>query len=154
MKVQGLNFFPFPARLDDKVNLITLEYGAKGLGVYTMIMSQIFGGCGYYMPVEKYSILLIKRRLGLDVTDDIVKNVIEQCIKNGIFDREKFEKYKILTSVDILKDYLIAIKRRKDMEIIFEYIVESGMSELHEYLKPTAKNRLQIISLNGKCVQN
>ena len=53
MKVQGLNFFPFPARLDDKVNLITLEYGAKGLGVYTMIMSQIFGGCGYYMPVEK-----------------------------------------------------------------------------------------------------
>ena len=97
---------------------------------------------------------MIKRRLGLDVTDDIVKNVIEQCIKNGIFDREKFEKYKISTSVDILKDYLIAIKRRKDMEIIFEYIVESGMSELHEYLKPTAKNRLQIISLNGKCVQN
>ena len=153
MKIKGLNFFPFPAKQNTELNLILLDYGAKGLGIYTMIMSQIFGERGYYMTVDKYSLLTIKRKLGLSNDDNIVEKVIAECVNNGTFDKEKFEKYKILTSADIQKDYLIAIRRRKDMEIIFEYIVKTSLPELQDYLKPTSKNRLKIISLNDKSVQ-
>lgn len=53
----------------------------------------------------------------------MVKNVVEEAIKRDIFDKELFDKYKILTSSGIQKRYKEIVRRRKGVDITTEYLL-------------------------------
>lgn len=49
--------------------------------------------------------------------ESVVSEIVRASIQRGIFDREIFEKYGILTSRGIQKRYFEIVKRRKNLEI-------------------------------------
>lgn len=57
----------------------------------------------------------------INVDINTLNAFINDCINFGLFDKELYEKYQILTSKGIQRRYLEATKRRKKVEMIKEY---------------------------------
>jgi DnaD/phage-associated family protein len=117
---QGLDYFPLDVTLDDSVALIEATHGLIGFGVLIKMYQKIYSEGYYYDWTEKEQ-LLFSRRIHLPVND--VKNVINDCIKWGLFNQKLFEKYQILTSKGIQERYLSATNKRKSVEMRVEYIL-------------------------------
>jgi hypothetical protein len=109
--------------LDTKFQLIEAEFGLKGFAVIVRILQNIYGGEGYYCEWNEEVALLFsaQNREGYSVVSEIVT----AAIRRGIFSKECFEKYGILTSAGIQKRYLNATKRRVKVNLIKEYLLIS-----------------------------
>lgn len=57
--------------------------------------------------------------------DNLINGVVAASIRRGIFNRELFEKYHILTSSGIQKRYLNAVSKREKVEVKKEYLLFS-----------------------------
>lgn len=119
MKNTGIPFFPFPSTDTLAIELLEAKFKSQGINIYLKLMQQIFSDEGYFLQLTDDFILLFTRKIG--VRDGIVPAVIEECVSRGIFDKELFEKYKILTSDEIQKEYLNAVRKRKNFDIIQKY---------------------------------
>lgn len=117
----GLDYFPLDCQLDDKFELIEAEYGLTGFGVVVKLFQKIYGQNGYYIEWTSEVALLFAKRIGLG--GSVVSEIVEASIRRGIFDRQLFERYSILTSSGIQKRYLEAVSRRKSCEIKKEYLL-------------------------------
>ena len=54
---------------------------------------------------------------------NLICEIVAACIKRGIFSKELFDKYQILTSSGIQKRYLNAVARRGKVELKKEYLL-------------------------------
>lgn len=113
----GLEYFAFEANYDRTTRLLTAKFGACGIGILTLLLKSIYGDMGYYMVWNDESRLLFGDEA------DIADNVVNACVGWNVFDREKFDKYSILTSAEIQSRYAEGIKRRKRVEFINEYLL-------------------------------
>ena len=116
----GLDFFPLDVHLDDKWKLIEAQFGLKGFAVVVKLYQKIYGEFGYYCEWNDDVALLFAQSVGL-TGGNAVSEIINATISRGIFDRNMFEKYAILTSTGIQKRYFEAVKRRKEVTVISEY---------------------------------
>lgn len=119
MKFNGIDFFPFPSVNSTALKLLEAKYKLRGVAIYVKLLQKIFSEEGYYFQISDDVILLFKQEIG--VNDNIIPEVIDECIARGIFDREMYEKHKILTSDEIQKEYINAVRKRKNFEIKEEY---------------------------------
>lgn len=119
----GIDYFPLDVQVDDKFDLIEAEFGLTGFAVVVKLFQKIYGGFGYYCEWTKDVAMLFGKRLGFNPGDNVVSEIVSASIKRGIFDREKYEKYKILTSYGIQKRYFEAVSRRKNISIKNEYLL-------------------------------
>ena len=120
MERNGIDFFPYPASNPDALDFVEAKFRLRGIGVYIKILQKIFDKNGYYADMSDDAILLFNKQIG--VNDSIVPDVIKECIKRGIFDKEMYEKYRIVTSEEKQKEYLIATRKRKDIKMKDEYL--------------------------------
>lgn len=58
---------------------------------------------------------MFARKVGLG--GNVVSEIVEASIRRGMFDREKYDKYHVLTSRGIQKRYFEAVNRRKVLEV-------------------------------------
>jgi DnaD/phage-associated family protein len=75
----------------------------------------------------------------LSVDVNVIKNVVNDCINEGFFNRNLYGQYGILTSKGIQKRYLEACTRRKQVSIIKEYCLidpENYKNIVFEYINP------------------
>lgn len=116
----GLEYFPLDVDIDqdDKIQLIEARFGITGFAIVIKLFMKIYKEGYYYEWTEKEQ-LLFSKRINVDI--NLVNDVINECIKWGLFDSTLYEKYKILTSKGIQRRYLEATSRRKQVEIIKEY---------------------------------
>ena len=120
----GLDYFELDCNLDDKIKLIQAEFGLKGLAVIVLLFQKIYGGQGYYMNWEEESLLLFMSENGVAGGDkNLISDIVEACIRRGIFSEELFRKYHILTSRGIQKRYFNAVARRENVETKKEYLL-------------------------------
>ena len=119
MKRNGIDFFPFPSSNTTALQLFETKCKLRGVAIYLKLLQKIFYEEGYFYKISNDIILLINKEFG--VNDDIVLDVINECLTRGLFDKSMYEKYNILTSDDIQKDYLNAVRKRKYIEIKEEY---------------------------------
>ena len=121
MVTTGVDYFAFDTHSDMGMKSILTEFGAEGMGVITIIMQYIYGDKGYYMPwgERERRIILCDTRMSAEKLDLI----IESCVREEIFDTEMFRNKGILTSKTIQSRYLLAIKRRKNVPFIREYLL-------------------------------
>lgn len=117
----GLEYFPLDVHLDEKFDLIEAEFGLTGFSVVVKLFQRIYGGEGYYCEWTREVALLFARQVGLG--GSAVSEIIEAAIKRGIFDKDLFEKYQILTSAGIQKRYFEAVVRRKQVEVKSAYLL-------------------------------
>lgn len=123
-KKVGLDWFGLDVTMDTKVELLEAEYGLKGFAVFVKLLQRIYGGDGYYCEWNEEVELLFSRRI--NEGRSFVSEVVQAAIKRGIFDREKFEKFGILTSRGIQKRFFDAVERRKEIEVVNEYLLVHG----------------------------
>lgn len=119
----GLDYFPLDCVLDNKIELIEAEFGLVGFAIIIKLYQKIYGEQGYYCEFSSEVALLFARKNG--VGGNVVSEVIESSLKRGIFDKDLFRKYGVLTSKGVQKRYFEAIikNRRKQIEVKEEYLL-------------------------------
>lgn len=132
---EGIELYPFPTIYSSALSMILVEFGVAGLGVYAMIGSKIFSESGYFMDAGEDAVMLLKRACGMSLNDDTVERVIKACVKREIFDKDKYERYGILTSEKVQRDYLIAVRRRKKLELLGNYILGKSLEDIVDLMK-------------------
>jgi len=111
MAKSGIDYFPLDVTLNAKFELIEAEFGLTGFGVVVHLLQEIYGKAGYYIEWTEEVALLFARRCGLG--GSVVSEIIEASIRRGMFDKEIYDKYHVLTSRGIQKRYFEAVSRRK-----------------------------------------
>ena len=117
----GLEYFPLDVDMDqdDKLFFIEAKHGLIGFAIVVRLLMLIYKEGYYKQYTEDKEAFMIAKRLSVDV--NVLKNVINDCINEGIFNKNLFEHYGILTSRGIQKRYLEACGRRKEVNMVKEY---------------------------------
>lgn len=122
----GLEYFSLDCKLDDNFTMIQNDFGLKGFAIVIKLYQLIYGERGYYCEWNKNSLLrfLSVNHLG-SCDENLVGDIVASCIKRGIFSKEIYDRYHILTSRGIQKRYFSALSRRTAIEVRKEYLLVS-----------------------------
>lgn len=121
MAKSGIDYFPLDVTLNAKFELIEAEFGLTGFGVVVHLLQEIYGKSGYYIEWTEEVALLFARKVGLG--GSVVSEIIEASIRRGMFDKEKYDKYHVLTSKGIQERYFEAVSRRKTLEVDYNILL-------------------------------
>jgi len=127
----GLDYFPHDCILDDSINYIVALYKEKGYYLYFKLLEHIYSSDGYFCKWDNKNIVLFADKIKMDISE--INNIVDEMIKETMFDNGIFKKYKVLTSSSILNRYLEATTRRKQVEIINIYILKDNVDILTQY---------------------
>jgi len=118
---KGLEYFPLDTDIDqnDKIQLIEGEFGIKGFAIVIKLLCKIYKDKGYYYQWDEKERLLFAKKLG--EPGGLVDEVVNRCIKWGLFNKSVFDKFKVLTSAAIQERYIKAIGRRDMVELIGDF---------------------------------
>lgn len=117
----GIPYFPLDVCPDDRLDLIEAEFGLKGFAVIVKLYQKIFGGLGYYCEWTNDVGMRFSRIVCEGYT--LVSEIVSAAIRRGIFDKDLYEKYNVLTSVEIQEKYFKAVSRRKQVNVKAEYLL-------------------------------
>ena len=118
----GVDYFPFDVVLDEKFDLIEAEFGLKGFAVIIKLYQRVYSR-GYYCEWTDEVALLFNKQCGLSEGNNVVSEIVSAAIKRGIFDKNMFDKYRILTSKGIQNRYFEAVARRKCVNVNKQYLL-------------------------------
>lgn len=121
MAKSGIDYFPLDVTLNAKFELIEAEFGLTGFGVVVHLLQEIYGKAGYYIEWTEEVALLFARKVGLG--GSVVSEIIEASIRRGMFDKEMYDKYHVLTSKGIQERYFEAVNRRKTLEVDYNILL-------------------------------
>ena len=127
-KKAGLDYFPLDVIFDDEVLLIDAKFGCAGLCVLIKLWQIIYAN-NYYIKWGERELLVYKTRINTDI--NFINDVINECLKWGIFNESLYNKYGILTSKGIQKRFIEATQRRTEVEFIKEYLLIKDVEKLY-----------------------
>lgn len=135
---KGLDYFPFD--IDWKkgaLEYLYCMYGILGVAVIKLSLEpRIYGGEGYYVEYNERSSLIFSNEFGdqlsvIDTRDkkrpEIYDEIVRTAIEYGIFDKEMYKKYGILTSADIQETYVRAKEKSQRVEMEGRYLLLSDV---------------------------
>ena len=116
----GLEYFPLDTDIaeDEKILCLEADTGVEGFGVYIKLLSTIYRN-GYYMMWTENQLKIYSRRFFVD--KNTLSTVVSVCNNLGLFDKNLFEKYGILTAHGIQARYLLALERRSSITLYEEF---------------------------------
>ena len=119
---RGLDYFPLDVDMDndDKIALIEAKYGLTGFAIIIKMLMKIYDNSYFYEWTEKEQ-LLFSKRVNVDI--NLLNDVINDCLKWGLFNEKVYKSAQILTSRAIQERYLEAVSRRKRVEIPRNHIL-------------------------------
>lgn len=117
---EGLDYFPMDTDIaeDEKILYLEAETGLEGFAIYVKLLSTIYRN-SYYMMWTETQLSIYSRRFFVD--KNTLSAVVSVCKNIGLFDKNLFEKYQILTSHGIQSRYLMALERRSSIKMIDEF---------------------------------
>ncbi len=145
MAKSGIDYFPLDVTLNAKFELIEAEFGLTGFGVVVHLLQEIYGKAGYYIEWTEEVALLFARKIGLG--GGVVSEIIEASIRRGMFDKEKYDEYHVLTSKGIQERYFEAVSRRKTIEVDYNILLVN-VAQILPNVYISAKN-VNIFSKNA-----
>lgn len=131
---QGVDYFPLDVYLDDKFKFIEIKYKLEGFAIVVKLLQRIYAN-GYWYKWTEDETLLFSDELKVDY--NLLENVVNECLKRGIFDSAMYEKNSVLTSKGIQKRYKEIVRRRKDVEWITDYLLIDDISRVIDDINPT-----------------
>lgn len=117
---QGLDYFALDVTMNDEAELIEAVHGLTGFAILIKLFQKIYSE-GYYIDWQDRDQILFSNRVSVD--RNLATSVVSDCIKWGIFSREKFDQYGILTSRRIQEQYFTATYKRVKVIAFFEYLL-------------------------------
>lgn len=124
----GIESFLLDCHTNDNISEIEAEYGVKGFAVVVRLWQKIYCEKGYYCEwVDRSPLLFLTNWFGGNsgVTVNLITDIVERCLKNGIFNAGMYKKYSILTSHRIQEQYFDVVKRRSRILVKKEYLLIS-----------------------------
>ena len=128
MNCTGVLYFPIAISLLEGVatELIEARFGLKGVAAFIKLLGKIYKEEGYYLVWNKEQCMLFAHKLGNELSDEEMQEIVELLIAKDIFDRKMYEEHQVLTSVHIQKVWLEATKRRKrDLSPLPYFLMET-----------------------------
>lgn len=109
----GLDYFPLDVNIfdNDKIKLIESEFGVKGSYIFLRLLCSIYQKYGYYYSWNDDKKLLLAKSSGIE--GNLVGEILTGLIRRSLFDKRVFDSFGLLTSSQIQKNYLEAVKRRE-----------------------------------------
>ena len=106
---------------DVKIRKIAKACGPNATSVIISLLCNIYRKQGYYILWDDDLPFFIADEVG--VSEGCVREVIKKALQVGFFDVEKHSAYGILTSAGIQRRFFEIIKRRTNIEIKSEYLI-------------------------------
>lgn len=128
MAKEGIDCFLLDCHTNDNISEIEAEFGVKGFAVIVRLWQKIYSEKGYYCEwIERSPLLFLSNWFGGNsgVTVNLINEIVNRCLENGIFNKQIFEKYSVLTSERIQKQYFDVVKRRETIPVNEEYLLVS-----------------------------
>lgn len=126
---KGLDYFHVSTSYNEKEDY--LKKKCKGYGTYLAILKSIYGIEGYYCKWDDKTQVLFCND-GKELSK--LKEIVECCFEIGLFNRHIFNKYSILTSSEIQRQYLLInhVCKRKSIPIYpdFDLVSHTGEDRL------------------------
>lgn len=144
---QGVDYFPLDVHLDDKFKFIEIKYKLEGFAILTKLMQKIYS-YGYWYRWTDDEALLFSDELRTDY--EKVKGVVDESLERGVFNKDMYERYNILTSSGIQKRYKEIVRRRKDVEVIEEYLLIDGTFGVNDDINPSPSKQYDSKSTQSK----
>ena len=146
---EGLDYFPLDVDIDqdDKVALVEAQHGITGFAVVIKLLMRIYKD-GYFYEWGEKEQLLFARLVNVDINS--VNEIINDCLRWGLFDKKTFDEHQVLTSKGVQKRYLEATARRNNTTIINEYTLLSSQ-EVNDYIN--GHRKIVIVNKNGDTVE-
>ena len=118
MELKGVDYFPFSIDFfeDNKIALIEAEFGSNAVVVLMKIFCKIYRN-GFFCEWTPDDCMLFARKMMNGTTSENVQNIVDKALARGLFDRSSYERFEILTSVDIQKQFFLIAGRRKEVRI-------------------------------------
>ena len=118
---EGLDYYPLNADFmsDIKVRRLIRSFGSKSIGVVIALLGMIYGDKGYYILLNDDVAFIISEQTLED--EGLVNQIINKLIEIEFFDKNLYEKHRVLTSKGIQKRFISATERRKDVKLITKY---------------------------------
>ncbi|MFB8512080.1 Lin1244/Lin1753 domain-containing protein [Enterococcus hirae] len=120
---QGVDYYSLDVDFlkDIKYRKIRRSCGSQTCEILLCLLGYIYGDMGYFLRWDEDSTFLVADDVG--AKEGLVEEVVSKAIQVGFFNREKYEKYQILTSNGIQKRYKLITRKRKEVSIKKEYLV-------------------------------
>ena len=138
---QGLDYFPHDTDMshDPKVEYIEAIHGLTGYAVISKLLEMIYRN-GYYILWDNRNEVIFTKHNNINIDD--LKLIINACISENIFDKDKFDAFKILTSHGIQLRYFEACQRRTKIDIIEDFMCLND----HELIVYKEKQNVNMLS--------
>lgn len=113
----GLEYFSHDVDClqDKKLRIIKAKYGLIGYGVFFTILEHLYRDNFFLLCDNDFIDIFIGENR--DVNESLLTDLIKDFLKYGLFDKNLYIDYKVLTSERIQRNYFEAIKRRKTIKI-------------------------------------
>lgn len=115
----GIKYFSFPVVFDRRHKRLVAKCGFASHSIFIYVLQLIFGVEGYFTKWDEEDSLMLAHDNSIDA--EYVTKVINTAIDVGLFDKELYRKFSILSSAEIQENFLEATKRRKYSVIKEEY---------------------------------
>lgn len=131
-KKQGIDYFPFDVNFfsDVKIRKIARACGSQSTSILICLLCNIYKDNGYYILWDEDLPFVIADTVG--VSEGAVKEVILKAVQVGFFDKDIYEKYKVLTSHGIQSRFKSAVYKREEIEYIVEYLVSDVKNSISD----------------------
>ena len=148
IKKKGLDYFPMGVEFvgSREVRRLVKREGEGAYMVLSFLISDLYGGEGYYLSVDEEYYEDLADRLFTMETDD-VRRIVKSTVELGIFDAVMFATHGILTSADIQRQYLFCAKS-KDVTMEDEKFRLLSDEEM-EKLWPKKRKKTEILCENN-----
>ena len=123
---KGIDYRPENCYLDDNTRLMISAVGLNGFAIYTLLLNKIYGEEGYYVKWTSDVESLFAMQIGANKTT--VSECVKYLIARNFFDKEMYNKYKILTSLEIQTEYGRVTYKRVNQWHTPQYVYSSILS--------------------------
>ena len=119
---KGLSFYPMDTGhvTNKRVRLLFNDFGSDGYWIWHCLIDSAYKTHGYYHPASADDIEIFSADI-CRKPPELVFQVVESCIKRGLFDQNVYSRSFVLTNDKMQVNYLRGTqdRRRKGSKIIF-----------------------------------
>ena len=125
---------------DEKIQFVSARFGAKGEAITIRLLCKIYRQ-GYFTDWNEDIALLFSKDAGNGISPACANDVVYELLKRGFFDKGIFERFSILTSRRIQRQYFGASIRRNEAEYDPRYmLVDASAWKNSRSIEPINQN--------------
>lgn len=129
-KFSPTSFFKMYSKKDEPLNNLLLKNDFRSYGIVIALLKHTYSTHGYYADLNSNEFLSFKKASGLK--EEELNHILEICFETGIFNRQLFSKYEVLSSADIQRNWQEVAMSEKiyGYKIHSEYMLISPEEEI------------------------